>query len=320
MSKNYNEITSQCAVIKNETTTLSFYPNVTPVPVERFKEIYEGKIKIVLYDFSRGKGDNGVSVYYNLDMDDFEYLYERAKQFNLPQPFSGNKIMGNWPEKNGRYAGLCPVTKLYITRNETNSKGELMRNPWSITISNGYAQAARGKKPGTFYEKPKTFQETGRARMMLTDQSFLYCMKKIKQYLNVSLMLIGSQIIPQGQQMLEEKYNSREYNESIVPFESPEARAPAGNIQNREPVVQNEPQRQNANIEIHPTLITVTSEFQALDNVYIASCRAGGNDYIVYFPNVLPELIESKNKLEPVRVNLYMADGKFWFHSLANAA
>lgn len=353
MTKNFSEITSQCYAVRNDTSTLAFYLNVEPVPLERFKELIEGKVKISLYDYSNGKGDNGIRTYYNLDLDDVEYLYSRARLFFMPEPFYGSKIIGSAPQRDGPYKGLCPVTKITIARTEADSSGKRMRNPWSISISNGFAVAARGRKAGTFYEKSGTYVETGKARMMLTDKTFLYAFDKIKSYLAVEKILAGSKLIPQGVGLLKEKYNQRGYSSEISPQESQnyvqepnyeqtgqtapaESYAPQNAnmtpVQNdmsysqysqnayEEPYSQGSYQMKSAadTVEYHPTVVTFASEFQALENnIYIASCLAGGNEYPIFFPTVPQELKNAQENQWPIRINLYMKDKEFWFHSIA---
>lgn len=332
MSNTYNEITNQCFAVRNDTSTLAFYINVQPAAVEQFMELVEGKVKISLYDYSNGKGDKGVWTYFNLDLDDVEYLYERAKMFYMPDPFYGNKIMGMAPVRDGPYKGMCPVTKIMISRTDSTSSGDKMRNPWSINISNGYAWAARGKKAGTFYEKSGTYIETGKTKMSLTDKNFLFCMKKIHQYLMVNSIIVGSKLIPQGMKLLDEKYNQRGYSNEIAPQNAQEYIAESYNDQSLpvqsqntqiiqsapvQPVQQPASQPENV-IEYHPTVVSFATGFQALENnIYIASCLAGGNEYTVYFPTVPEELITASQNQLPIRVNLYMKNNKFWFHSIA---
>lgn len=55
--------------------TLSFIPKLSPAADDHFKELVTGKIKISLYDFSNGKGDNGIYTYFNLDLKQFFSFY-----------------------------------------------------------------------------------------------------------------------------------------------------------------------------------------------------------------------------------------------------
>lgn len=80
MSENKNfEITGEVNPYKITDRTLSFIPKLEPAPIQHFKELVTGKIKVTLYDFSNGKGDNGIYTYFNLDLKQFRYIYQRAK-------------------------------------------------------------------------------------------------------------------------------------------------------------------------------------------------------------------------------------------------
>ena len=71
-----------------------------------------GKIKISLYDFSNGKGDNGIYTYFNLDLKQFRYIYERAKLSHLPAPYESSKIHCQSVETDGPFKGYCKPKNL----------------------------------------------------------------------------------------------------------------------------------------------------------------------------------------------------------------
>ena len=93
MSENTNTfITGEVYPYQITDRTLSFIPKLSPAADDHFKELVTGKIKISLYDFSNGKGDNGIYTYFNLDLKQFRYIYERAKLSHLPAPYESSKI------------------------------------------------------------------------------------------------------------------------------------------------------------------------------------------------------------------------------------
>ena len=116
MSKNYNEVTSQIAAYQTKDHTLSFYAELEPASAAKFAELIGGKIKMYIYDFSKGKGDNAVSGYYNLELKDIYYLYQCAKFFNMP-PYRLSKIHGAYPIQEGQDKGLAKAFHLTIQRN-----------------------------------------------------------------------------------------------------------------------------------------------------------------------------------------------------------
>lgn len=80
MAKNYKETTTQAAVLRTSTKTLSFWCNIREAPLERFAELIEGNIRIALQDFSGGKGDKSKFAYFNLEISD---IYEIIVLYNV---------------------------------------------------------------------------------------------------------------------------------------------------------------------------------------------------------------------------------------------
>mgnify|MGYP003193685000 CR=1 FL=1 len=92
MAKNYKETTTQAAVLRTSTKTLSFWCNIREAPLERFAELIEGNIRIALQDFSGGKGDKSKFAYFNLEISD---IYEIKDCMQAKNPFSLRKSMAN---------------------------------------------------------------------------------------------------------------------------------------------------------------------------------------------------------------------------------
>lgn len=106
MSENTNTfITGEVYPYQITDRTLSFIPKLSPAADDHFKELVTGKIKISLYDFSNGKGDNGIYTYFNLDLKQFRYIYERAKLSHLPAPYESSKIHCQSVETDGPFKG-----------------------------------------------------------------------------------------------------------------------------------------------------------------------------------------------------------------------
>ena len=49
------------------TKNISFIPSVSIAPNERYGEVINGKVKIRIYDFSKGKGQNAIEAVARLD-------------------------------------------------------------------------------------------------------------------------------------------------------------------------------------------------------------------------------------------------------------
>lgn len=120
MSENTNTfITGEVYPYQITDRTLSFIPKLSPAADDHFKELVTGKIKISLYDFSNGKGDNGIYTYFNLDLKQFRYIYERAKLSHLPAPYESSKIHCQSVENDGPFKGYCKSFRFYLARNAT---------------------------------------------------------------------------------------------------------------------------------------------------------------------------------------------------------
>ena len=158
MAKNYKETTTQAAVLRTSTKTLSFWCNIREAPLERFAELIEGNIRIALQDFSGGKGDKSKFAYFNLEISD---IYEIKDCMQAKKSFFAQKIYGKHPETGGQFNGMCKSFHFALQYTEKAQNGELSRNPYYLCIKNGFAQAA----PEVFHEilehvgVPVDFQE-----------------------------------------------------------------------------------------------------------------------------------------------------------------
>lgn len=140
MSENTNTfITGEVYRIRLQTGHYLLFKAFALAADDHFKELVTGKIKISLYDFSNGKGDNGIYTYFNLDLKQFRYIYERAKLSHLPAPYESSKIHCQSVETDGPFKGYCKSFRFYLARNATyidKKTGETctMRAPWYLKI------------------------------------------------------------------------------------------------------------------------------------------------------------------------------------------
>ena len=66
-TKTYNAVSPQIAVLQTSTKTFSINSNLKPAEVNHFAELVHGTIRFNLQDFSNGKGDKSIFVYYNME-------------------------------------------------------------------------------------------------------------------------------------------------------------------------------------------------------------------------------------------------------------
>lgn len=176
MSENTNTfITGEVYPYQITDRTLSFIPKLSPAADDHFKELVTGKIKISLYDFSNGKGDNGIYTYFNLDLKQFRYIYERAKLSHLPAPYESSKIHCQSVETDGPFKGYCKSFRFYLARNVTyidKKTGETCtrRAPWYLKITNGYAIPGKDGKG----EQRNSFKQTSSACQNNMRNIYLY--------------------------------------------------------------------------------------------------------------------------------------------------
>lgn len=195
MAKNYKETTTQAAVLRTSTKTLSFWCNIREAPLERFAELIEGNIRIALQDFSGGKGDKSKFAYFNLEISD---IYEIKDCMQAKKSFFAQKIYGKHPETGGQFNGMCKSFHFALQYTEKAQNGELSRNPYYLCIKNGFAQAAPGQIAGSFYERKGTFQEGVAVFIRLSERDLKNLLRKVTDYIRVFQMLAGQHLIPLG--------------------------------------------------------------------------------------------------------------------------
>lgn len=217
MAKNYKETTTQAAVLRTSTKTLSFWCNIREAPLERFAELIEGNIRIALQDFSGGKGDKSKFAYFNLEISD---IYEIKDCMQAKKSFFAQKIYGKHPETGGQFNGMCKSFHFALQYTEKAQNGELSRNPYYLCIKNGFAQAAPGQIAGSFYERKGTFQEGVAVFIRLSERDLKNLLRKVTDYIRVFQMLAGQHLIPLGLAQMENEYSQRKngynYNDSYT--------------------------------------------------------------------------------------------------------
>lgn len=335
MSKNYDEVSNQCAVIKTSDRTLAFYPNLDLPSANHYGEGVQGKVKIVLNDYSAGKGDKAKFCAFNLDIKDIYFLYEKAKMSHMPLPYSSTKIIGARVETEGKFKGLSPVSRLSISRTAKTSTGEAMRMPWKINIVNGYAKAGKGKVEGTFYEIANTFVLARESSMMLTDVDFLDVFTKINNYIKTYEMLCWTSVFKTGfnayMQAEKERKERGSYSNALAPEETVAEESVAEKPEEEEAKQMtldevnsnsnnaSQPNPKQEVPETHKMTMVISSPFQYLNgSSAVAQCMISGKPWIVNFPEVDDALKEAQEKALAITCLLY-ADKKknMYFYSMA---
>ena len=191
-------------------------PKLSPAADDHFKELVTGKIKISLYDFSNGKGDNGIYTYFNLDLKQFRYIYERAKLSHLPAPYESSKIHCQSVETDEPFKGYCKSFRFYLARNATyidKKTGETCtrRAPWYLKITNGYAIPGKDGKG----EQRNSFKQTSSAYINLSDEDFLDRMESIHIYIEEYTHIVAQNSLAANLKKLDDIYKRGEYDPNL---------------------------------------------------------------------------------------------------------
>lgn len=318
MSENTNTfITGEVYPYQITDRTLSFIPKLSPAADDHFKELVTGKIKISLYDFSNGKGDNGIYTYFNLDLKQFRYIYERAKLSHLPAPYESSKIHCQSVETDGPFKGYCKSFRFYLARNATyidKKTGETctMRAPWYLKITNGYAIPGKDGKG----EQRNSFKQTSSAYINLSDEDFLDRMESIHIYIKEYTHIVAQNSLAANLKKLDDIYKRGEYDPNL-PSEAhsstQQQTTPADpNVPQQAATTNSQPTQSNPVLpdmpELHTMELKITSNFQAMENSYVVKCEIDGRVYLLYCNNPVPkELIEAQKSGATITARLCLS-------------
>lgn len=302
MTKDFKEYTTQTAVFQNQNLTLSMYANLEPAEKHNFAQILssKSKIKVFLNDFSKGKGDAAIKVYYNLEIGEIKYILDKATLGLLPA-YTGIKSLDTYPEKDGPFKGLCQI-RIFSVEYVQN-----YRNPWKVTITNGY-----GRK-GEIQEGKK------QAQTFVTDVRFLEMFRSTYRYIESYIDIIKKDLIVNGLRTMEER-NSRGYTNDFqqpdIPQYSETEYAETEYSQSYQSVQSPTEQKQTKK-EIHTVPIRFVSDFVALQKCYCVQIESNGKMYNLYLQNLDEQLLLAKQNNTVVNANLYSWNGTLCFDSLA---
>lgn len=183
----YSRITSrQIAVYKTDKALLELVDSLKPAGASYPAHIHasgeedeEGYslIRLQMVDYSAGTGQKSVSVYANISPDEALYLYSRI--FSGVQTFfmSRQKIFGE-----AKKEGYANVTKLMVSRYETDSAGKKRAYPWSVQIQNGIGIKGKNSNGGTYCKKD-SFVSDGAAEIFLTDADMFHMFSRAEAWI-----------------------------------------------------------------------------------------------------------------------------------------
>ena len=132
-----------------------------------------------MLDYSKGKGDNTVSVYANINPEEVKYIYSALFSHLVEFDFPQEKIFGE-PDSNG----YSIVQKMQINRYETDAQGKKRNYPWIVEIQNGRGIAVRNSNGGKYCKKDSYICER-KVRLFLNDKDMFSLFAKAEAYIRV---------------------------------------------------------------------------------------------------------------------------------------
>lgn len=248
------------------TKNISFIPSVTNAPNEHYGEIINGKVKIRIYDFSKGKWQNAIEAVARLDAGVLPHLqnlcaasYSVGRDLRYPDnKYPESKIFGE-PMASGPYQGLCQMTKLEFAWTES-------KKMWGISISNGYAKKVK-TKTGGYMAASGTYKETKKGFFSLPTPKLAECLKNCADYFLLKKIEVGIMEHNLAEWEKKEKEEREAFRQNATAISQQYQAAPP----------QNPPGAKNYQIMI-------TSNLQRDQNGhYYCECSMKGRGFLLYF-------------------------------------
>ncbi|BDF35862.1 hypothetical protein CE91St62_39240 [Lachnospiraceae bacterium] len=202
-------VSSQICVLKTDKKLVAFYDKLRVASVYNYSQLHaDGEymennrkvrslIGITLLDYSQGTGQNTVTVKANLLPDEIFYIFSRLQAGFPVFEFRQDKIFGNKDEN-----GYSSATKLSITRNTQDYKGEPLRIPWKITMENGKGIAVKNQTGGTYMQK-NSFQCTAKASISITDADMFVLLNRVTRYITMWMITVSPSLISNGKNAMQ---------------------------------------------------------------------------------------------------------------------
>lgn len=184
-------ISRQIAKYATDKKLIEFNDKMRLPPVECYAHIQatgdknkDGKnvnslIGITMLDYSKGTGNNTVSVEANITPDELMYVFSKLNQGVERFEMTQDKIFGE-PDENGQ----CSVTKLRIARANVDAKGKPRNYPWFVQIENGKAVKAKNEKSGGSYIKANTYVVGAKVFVNINDFDMFKLLSRIQSFIN----------------------------------------------------------------------------------------------------------------------------------------
>lgn len=183
-------ISNQIAVYKNSKTLLEFQDKLKVAPIASYAHIHasgekgaDGRrmhslIGILMKDYSKGTGDNAVTVCANISPKEAKFILSRLSAGFSEYTFQQDKIFGDTDDK-----GYSKVSKVRVIRATKDGKGNARKLPWYVEVENGRGIPQSNANGGT-YMKPKSFVSAGKVYVNLSDLDLFNLLSSVSSYID----------------------------------------------------------------------------------------------------------------------------------------
>lgn len=156
----------------------SLFPAHIHASGEKAEKGERSLIRLNMLDYSKGTGENTISVFANISPEEARYIYSALFNHLIDFEYVQDKIFGI-PDEDG----YSIVTKLQIRRYETDSQGKKRNYPWFVEIQNGKGIADENSNGGTYCRKNSYACEKA-VKLFLCDRDMFVLFCRANSYIN----------------------------------------------------------------------------------------------------------------------------------------
>lgn len=212
---NEEYISRQIAVYKNSKTLIELLDKLNTASLFTYAHLHaDGEetgenrkryslIGILMKDYSKGTGDDAVTVTANLSPEEVKFILSRITAGFQEYSFQQDKIFGT-PDQ----GGYSTATKIRIIRAVKDSKGNVRKLPWYLEVENGKGKAVKNSTGGT-YMQANSFVSGGKVYANLSDLDLFKLLSRTASYIDAWEKAYAPQVIGNAKKAIYERQNSK---------------------------------------------------------------------------------------------------------------
>ena len=136
-----------------------------------------------------------------------EFIFSRLYAGFPVFEFRQDKIFGGKDEQ-----GYSSVTKLSISRNTHDYKGNPLRIPWKIEVENGKGIAVQNQTGGTYMQK-NSFQSNYKVAINVSDADMFGLLNRVVSYIHIWEAAVGPALITNGKNAMQAALRQKQQNQ-----------------------------------------------------------------------------------------------------------